>query len=284
MKYQIVNPQPGQKLNVAPLLKFPVDFHGSTQVDHLVKFGNSFVSLIGKSEAVLPKDGVMILEHHFDEAKKIMDQINDLAQAIISDASRYDDVGFCREYFELAQAGYRLLDKYEPKGGLPGACPVSLERAGLVTTRLALGLDQDTVIGNEVAVVTKRTHLKGEPETNLSVTVQWRDRDKLKAIDKAEILLSDFVNPASGASGLAFVVAAKELGIKPKQINHRSISLTRQGVIFVRKELEELGIKSTFYSVGECQELNEMYYLIGNRAVADAGHTLRHFLPKWYKA
>jgi len=114
------------------------------------------------------------------------------------------------------------------------------------------------------------------------VTVQWRDREKLKTIDGQEILLSDFVNPASGSSGLALVVAAKELGVKPIQINHRSISCTRQGVIFVRKALQEWGISSTFYSVGECDELNEMYYLTGGRAVADAGHVLRHFLPKWY--
>lgn len=278
MKYNIINSRPGQKLDAAPLLKFPADFHGSTQVDHLVKFGGSFTGLIGKSDAVLPKDGVVILEHHFDEAKKIMDQINDLAQAIIGDATKYDDVGFCREYFGLAQAGYRLLDKYKPVG-----IPVSLERAGLVTTRLALGLDQDALIDNEVAVVTKRTHLTQEPETNLSVTVQWRDLDKLKSINNQEILLSDFVNPASGASGLAFVAAAKELGIKPKQINHRSISCTRQGVIFVRGALQELGIESAFYSVGECRELDNHYYLTGNRAVADAGQVLRHFLPKWYR-
>jgi len=278
MKYTIVNPKPGQKLEVLPLLKFPEDFHGSTQVDHLVKFGDSFVSLIGKSEAELPQGGVVILEHHLEAAKKLMDKINNLAQQIIADAKKYDDLGFCREYFELAKVGYRLLDKYQPVG-----IPVSLERAGLVTTRLALNLDRDAKIDNEVAVVTKRTHLIGEPETNLSVTVKWRDREKLKTINNQEILLSDFVNPASGASGLALAIAVNELGIKPKQINHRSISCTRQGVIFVRETLRELGIESTFYSVGECQELNNMYYLTGNRAVADAGHVLRHFLPKWYK-
>lgn len=283
MKYQIVNPKPGQKLDVLPLLKFPEDFHGSTQVDHLVKFGDSFTSLIGKSEANLPKDGVLILEHHYDDAKKLMDKINELAQAVISDAAKYDDKGFCQEYFNLGQAGYRMLDKYEPKGGLPGIRPVSLERAGLVTTRLALGLGQDAAINNEVAVVTKRTHLIGEPETNLSVTVKWRDLDKLKSINNQEILLSDFVNPASGASGLAFILAAQAKGLRIAKVNHRSISLTRQGVVFVRQELEKLGIKSTFYSVGECNELNEMYYLTGKRAVADAGDLLRHFLPKWYK-
>lgn len=278
MKYSIVSAEPGKKLDVAPLIKFPADFHGSTQVDHLVKFGDSFVSLIGKSVAELPKDGVVILEHSVDEAKKIMDKINDLAQAIIADATKYDDLGFCKEYFELAKQGYLLLDKYQPAGA-----PVSLERAGLVTTRLALGTDVDAIIENEVSVVTKRTHLIGEPETNLSVTVQWRDRGKLKTIHNQEILLSDFVNPASGASGLAFVLAAQELGIAPKQINHRSISATVQGINFVRQALIEMGIASTFYSVGECNELNQMYYLIGNRAVADAGHALRHFLPNWYK-
>jgi len=278
MKYQIVNPKPEEKLDVLPLLKFPQDFHGSTQVDHLVKFGDSFISLIGKSEVPLPKEGVMILEHHYIEAKKLMDKINKLAQQVIADAKKYDDVGFCREYFELAKAGYEMLTKYDPVG-----IPTSLERAGLVTTRLALGLGPDAVIDNEVAVVTKRTHLIGEPETNLSVTVKWRDLDKLKSIDNQEILLSDFVNPASGASGLAFILAAQAKGLRVAKVNHRSINLTRQGVVFVRKELDKLGIGSTFYSVGECNQLNQMYYLSGKRAVADAGDLLRHFLPKWYK-
>ncbi|PJA21980.1 hypothetical protein COX59_03550, partial [Candidatus Beckwithbacteria bacterium CG_4_10_14_0_2_um_filter_47_25] len=91
-----------------------------------------------------------------------------------------------------------------------------------------------------------------------------------------------FVNPASGASGLAFVVAAQAKGLHVAKVNHRSISCTTQGIIYVRAALQELGIDSTFYSVGVCDELNESYYLIGNRAVADAGDVLRHFLPKWY--
>lgn len=277
MNYKIVSAKPGERLDVSPLLKFPQDFHGDMNVDHLVKFGPAFAGLTGRHDEALPKTGVMILEQHDGGAKKLMDQINALAQKIISDARFYDDPGIASEYFNMAKEGYRMLDKYEPKG-----IPVSLERAGLVTTRLALNLSQDAEIGNEVAVVTKRMHLKDEPAENLSVTVQWRDREKLKSIDGGELLLSDFVNPASGASGLAFVVAAKEMGYVPAQINHRSISCTSQGVNFVRQELDKLGIKSTFYSVGVCHEMNEMYYLIGDRAVADAGQVLRHFLPKWY--
>lgn len=278
MNYKIISAKPGRKLDVKELIKFPEDFHGSTQVDHLVKFGSTFVGLIGPTSVELPKDGVMVLEHHFNEAKKLMDKINVLAQQVIVNNKKYDDLGFCREYFQLAEAGYRMMDRFETAG-----VPVSLERAGLVTTRLALGLDADAVMENEVSVVTKRTHLQGEPETNLSVTVKWRDFNKLKSIHNREILLSDFVNPASGASGLAFILAAKKSGVKPKKVSHRSISLTRQGVVFVRQGLKEMGIASTFYSVGECQELNKMYYLTGKRAVADAGHLLRHFLPRWYQ-
>ena len=267
-----------ENLNVLSLLRNPEEFYGDPNVNYLVKFKDFIVSLIGKSEEKLPEDGVVILEHSFIEAKKLMDKINDLAQQVIADAKKYDDKEFCQEYFELAKEGYRMLDKYEPKG-----VPVSLERAGLVTTRLALGLDKDVVIENEQRVVTKRTHLKSEPEKYLSVTVKWRDQAKLKEINSREVLLSDFVNPASGASGLAFILAAKKLGIKPTQVNHRSISCTRQGIILVKKVLEEMGIKASFYSLGEARQLNEMYYLTGKRAVADAGHMLRHFLPLWYK-
>jgi hypothetical protein len=51
----------------------------------------------------------------------------------------------------------------------------------------------------------------------------------------------------------------------------------------MKKAFEELGIKTYFYSVGVADELNSSYYLIGNRAVGDAGHVLRHFLPKGYR-
>lgn len=282
---EVDSAQTGQTINVLPMLRHPEEFYGDSRVDQVVKFGGVFEPLIGKSDQRLATEGIVVLEHHYDEAKKLMDQVNQLAQQVIKDAKLYDDLSFCSEYFNLAKAGYEMLNKRKQEFKLENKnlIPVSLERAGLVTTRLTLELGKDEKIDNEVRVVTKRTHLKAEPETYLTVTIKWREREKLKTINNQEVLLSDFVNPASGASGLAFILAAKELGIKPKKINHRSISLTRQGVGFVRRELEALGIASSFYSVGECNELNNMYYLIGPRAVGDAGHLLRHFLPKWYK-
>ena len=161
--------------------------------------------------------------------------------------------------------------------------PVSLERAGLVATRLALGLDRDAKVHNEIKVVTKRTHLKGEPENFLTATVKWRDQAALKKINHQPILMADFVNPASGASTAAFILAAKKIGIVPSAIYNRSVLATKQGIIFMKKAFEELGIKTYFYSVGVADELNSSYYLIGNRAVGDAGHVLRHFLPKGYR-
>ena len=89
MNYNIISAKPGEKLDVLALLKYPEDFHGSTKVDHLVKFGSTFVGLIGPTNVGLPKEGVVVLEHYYDQAKKLMDKINTLAQQVISDAKKW---------------------------------------------------------------------------------------------------------------------------------------------------------------------------------------------------
>ena len=277
----------GSKINVTPLLLDPNSFFGDHQVDHLVKFRDTFKSIIGKYNGPwniknLEKNKIFILENYYDSAKYLMDKINEIAQKIVYNASFYHDESVAKEYYLLAKEGYKLLRKHEKQfkiedKKLPA---ISLERAGLVTTRLALGKSKNALLKNEIRVVTKRTHLKGEPTTNLSVTVLWRNKNQLKQINNQPILISDFVNPASGASSAAFVLAAEKLGIKPAKIYHRSISLTQAGVLLMKKALIEMGIESVFYSVGVASELGLSYYLIGNRAVGDAGHILRHFLPK----
>lgn len=211
-----------------------------------------------------------------------MDKINEIAQKIVYNTSFYHDESVAKEYYLLAKEGYELLRKHEKQfkiedKNLPA---ISLERAGLVTTRLALGKSKNAILKNEIRVVTKRTHLKRESTTNLSVTVLWRNKNQLKQINNQPILISDFVNPASGASSAAFILAAQKEGIKPSKIFHRSVSLTQAGVLLMKKALTEMRIESVFYSVGVASELSPNYYLIGNRAVGDAGHILRHFLPK----
>lgn len=280
----------GKKINVTPLLLDPDNFFGDHQVDHIVKFKDLFEKIIGKYHGQfglwnlksLEKNKIFILENYYQEAKYLMDKINEVAQKIVHNPDLYHDTGIAEEYFQLAKEGYEMLHKHEKQfkiedQKLPA---ISLERAGLVTTRLALGKSKNASLKNEIRVVTKRTHLKGEPTTNLSVTVLWRNKNQLKQINNQPILISDFVNPASGASSTAFILAAEKLGIKPNKIFHRSISLTQAGVLLMKKALTEMAIESVFYSVGVASELNLNYYLIGNRAVADAGHILRHFLPK----
>jgi hypothetical protein len=287
----------GKKLNVRPLLLDPDNFFGDHQVDHLVKFKDLFKNIIGKYHGQLgewnlkslEKNQIYILENYYDNAKYLMNKINEIAQKIVFNSNLYHDTAIAKEYFLFAKEGYKLLQKHEkqfkiedlPAGRQGQNLPaISLERAGLVTTRLALGKSQNTLLKNEIRVVTKRTHLKGEPTTNLSVTVLWRDKNQLKLINNRPILISDFVNPASGASSSAFILAAEKLNIKPSKIFHRSISLTQAGVLLMKKALTEMEIESVFYSVGVASELSPNYYLIGDRAVADAGHILRHFLPK----
>ena len=289
-KVEIISAKGGQKLDVAPLLLDPDSFFGERQVDFLVKFKDIYTKIIGKYHGQfgpwnlksLEKNQIFILENYYDEAKYLMDKINVIAQKIVFNSVFYHDTGVAQEYFNLAKEGYNLLTKYEKRFKIndQNLSAISLERAGLVTTRLALGKSQNAKVKQEIRVVTKRTHLIGEPTTNLSVTVLWRNKEQLKQINNKEILISDFVNPASGASSMAFILAAGKLGIKPSKIFHRSVSLTQAGVLLMKKALTDMGIESVFYSVGVASELSPNYYLIGNRAVADAGHILRHFLPK----
>lgn len=280
----------GNKIDVTPFLLDPDNFFGDHHVDHLVKFKDTYTKIIGKYHGQfgpwnlksLEKNQIYVLENYYDNAKYLMDKINIIAQKIVFNSVFYHDTGVAKEYYHLAKEGYELLTKHEKQfkiedKQLPA---ISLERAGLITTRLALGKSQNAKLKNEIRVVTKRTHLIGEPTTNLSVTVLWRDKEQLKKINDQSILISDFVNPASGASAAAFILAAKKLGIKPSKIYHRSVSLTQAGVLLMKKALTEMGIGSVFYSVGVASELSPNYYLVGDRAVADAGHILRHFLPK----
>lgn len=289
-KVVIQSTKDGHKIDVTPFLLDPDNFFGDHEVDHLVKFKDTYTKIIGKYHGQfgkwnlkdLEKNQIYVLENYYDNAKYLMDKINEIAQKIVFNSVFYHDTGIANEYFLLAKEGYELLRKHESQfkiedQKLPA---ISLERAGLVTTRLALGKSRNAKLKNEIRIVTKRTHLIGEPTTNLSVTVLWRDKEKLKQINGQSILISDFVNPASGASAAAFILAAEKLGIKPSKIFHRSVSLTQAGVLLMKKALTEMGIKSVFYSVGVASELSPNYYLVGNRAVADAGHILRHFLPK----
>lgn len=280
----------GKKINVSTYLLDPNGFFGDPQVDHIIKFKDLYKKIIGKYHGQfgawnlrsLEKNQIFILENYYDNAKHLMNKINGIAQKIVYNSNLYHDTGIAKEYYLLAREGYGLLSKHEKQFRIEDQklLAISLERAGLVTTRLALGKSKNALLKNEIRVVTKRTHLMGEPTTNLSVTVLWRDKNQLKQINNKPILISDFVNPASGASSTAFILAAEKLGIKPAKIFNRSISLTQAGVLLMKKALTEMGIESVFYSVGVASELSPNYYLIGNRAVADAGHILRHFLPK----
>lgn len=281
----------GSFINVENEIVDRADFHGSPLVDHAIRFGTTFTGLIGTHTGPwnideLPSHGIVVLEHHFADARMLMGAVNSLAQRIIANPSLYDDKGVAAEYYELAKAGYDLLLRHQGEFGFHnGGVPVSLERAGLVSTRLAKGLSKDVEVPGEQRVVTKRTQLRGDKQTDLSVTVKWRDRAGIpNQIGGRVVELADFVNPASGASGAAFVIAAHVEGAPVSTVNHRSISLTRQGVRFARLALGQMGVETTFYSVGECNMLNNHYYLASpDRAVGDAGHILRHFLPSDYQ-
>ena len=167
----------GEKINVSPMLLDPENFFGDHQVDHLVKFKDLYKNIIGKYHGQfgkwnlkdLEKNRIIILENYYDNARYLMERINEIAQKIVSNSNLYHDTGIAGEYFLLAKEGYEMLRKHQEQFKindlkLPA---ISLERAGLVTTRLALGKTKNAEVKDEIRVVTKRTHLIGEPTTNL---------------------------------------------------------------------------------------------------------------------
>jgi hypothetical protein len=280
-----------ETFDITPLLKYPNDFHGPTDVHDLIDFGDLFTPTIGAFEDTdsiytdidaLPEKGIVILTYYHANIKRVVDEINRLALRVIADPTLYDDLPFCTEYYELSKEGYRLLNKHATAYGIDEKDNdyISLERAGLVTTRLAQEKEKDAELDNEIRVVTKRTHLVDHPEQDLAVSVLWRDRNDIARIAGKDVTVADFVNPASGSSTIGFVLSIKGRNeALPSSILHKSIMGTRQGINFTRKIYQELGIKPMYYSLGASDHLNEKYYL-ENPAVADAGHILRHFLPK----
>ena len=281
----------GFQIEAKDKIKNLEDFHGTTEVDHVINFGPSLSSLIGTYD---DKDGyfsenrdeLTILTSQDDdlggEANTVVEEVNKLAIELIKNSELYGDEGFCRQYYDLAVKGYALLlrtdniDSYHEQ-----KIPVSLIRAGLVTTRLAFGLGMNAFVKNEVQVETKRSHpIDGNPE-DIMVTVRWTNSEDPQKLNGQDLEIADFVNPASWASTAALLLALKHgHNVIPKSIEHRSFMGTMQGVMLAISECKSMGIKPTFKLVGITDTMNENYYLAGKISVGDAGDALKHFRPK----
>jgi hypothetical protein len=281
------------RINIAGVLKDPAGFHGAKEVHDVVRFGDVFKGLIGVYDSPgkfadrdkLPDHGIFILADHDPVARGLVDDIDDLARRVIANQELLKDDAFCGAYFDVAQAGFNMVRKYAEDRGEVSGIPISLERAGLVTTRLVGGHDKNAVIPEEVRVVTKRAHHKDEAATDLMVTVEWRDMADIARINDQVVEITDFVNPASGASALAMLVAARQRGGTPNTVIHRSFMATEQGIALARTVLRSRsmgGIHPLFYALGTSRELTPQYYLT-NPAVADAGDVLCRYLPDWYQ-
>jgi len=283
----------GTKMDISDILLDRASFHGSPEVDDLVQFGPALESLRGTFDSSvgvfadrnrLPDNGIHVLSDHDYQALWLVGEIDTLAQRVIADSKLYDDAAFCRDYFGLAKEGFGLVRKFAKSIGeqTDDFTPLTLERAGFVTTRLAAGVELDADVPNEIRVVTKRAHhIKGNKE-DLMVSVRWRNLNNILAIDSATLGIADFVNPASGASTLAVLLVARQCDVTPEKVVHESFMASEQGIAFSHRILQTMGIVPVFYTLGTTKHLTDQYYL-RDPAVADAGDVLCKFLPEWYK-
>lgn len=285
----------GFQIEAKDKIKELTHFHGTTKVDHVINFGPSLSSLIGTYDDAdgyfsEVHDDLTILTDQDnelgEEARTVVEEVNDLALQLINDEELYNNERFCRKYYDLALKGYSLLSRADNIDNHHiDRIPVSLIRAGLVTTRLAHGLGMNALVKNEVQVETKRAHpIDGNPE-DIMVTVRWQSPNDMQMLRDMlhgkDIEISDFVNPASWASTAALLLALKYgHGIVPKSVEHRSFMATKQGVMMANKECRELGITPSFRLLGVTDTMDLAYYLAGKISVGDAGNALKHFRPK----
>ncbi len=267
-------------------------FPGNPLVHGVVRFGGAMVNLIGKAKKTngwnpdqLPKHNIWILEYYFNDTKKLADKLESHALKVVENSKFYQDKQWYSYYKVLVDEGYRLIRQKAGKDGmnyrLEADYYISLLRAGAVTTRSYLGKKEQEKIKTEIPIETKRCHLKGEKSTYLTTTIRWQNRlkDPATLTNSEYVIVSDLVNPASGASTDAVALATYAITKKPiRKLGLRSINMTKQGVVHMKSLLESIGTKVDFASIGIGEELNQNYYLT-QRVVGDAGDALCHFLP-----
>ena len=101
----------GKRIDISDSLRDPSDFHGPTDVDHVINFGPAMKDLI--CTYAYPSDflgdDISVLATNNSQAKSIVAKVNEIACQLITDDQLYNDPVFCRQYFDLAAKGYKLL-------------------------------------------------------------------------------------------------------------------------------------------------------------------------------
>ena len=275
---EILSAPTGKRLDVSTFVRNPSDFHGPTDVDHVVLFGQALRHLVGTfpiPEGINKLEDIQVLALRDERAAAISASLKQLALEVVHDDRLYDNIDFCRQYYDLARKGYALFEPPREE-----QIPVSLIRAGLVTTRLAYGLGIHDHVPREVRVETKRSHPKHGAADDMMVTVRWDGKTDPQSLHDKDLLIADFVNPASWASTAALLEVLKHrYDVVPKTVELRSFMGTIQGVNLARSVCKQLGITPRFTFVDIAGQMDAHYYLTGDKVVADAGHVLRHFQP-----
>ncbi len=294
-RIEVITAPVGTTMDVSHLIKHPEEYHGDpTQVHHLINFGQLFTRLIGRHRyepGSLAGRRIIVAEDVSPERKDIAEvgtAVTTIAAALMQNPNLYDNKDYGEAYYQLVKRGYALLKELEEEFSVGGqnGLPISLLRGGAVATRAARGVHKEAVIWKEVGIISKRTHLIDKPDTDLAVTITWKDRNQAAEMSDKSLDIADIVNPASGASIIAAVLAAKEHGFTPKQVNLRAIMIAYEGAVFTQNVLRVLGVDTTIYALAGSDELNSQYYLVGNnydgkpRYVGDAGNATRFALPK----
>lgn len=289
-----VESNPVLGIDVSERLEDPDHFVGPKNYPHIVNFGQTFVDRKMRGQHVDPKDqwsadnpppeGISVLEFHNTEVRKWIKSISEIAETDF-----YEDEQKCGEYYDLTAQVFAEISKEAMARGLltSGDKPafLGLVRAGAVAGEI-LGFKIGDGINNElsdqVLIQTKRLHVKGQKEGDISIGIDYLNPGKLADLKNKPWIIADPAG-ATYASVVANIAVLKSRGIVPSKVLIFNVVGSQRGAEFALEAIRSMGIEVNIIVGGSSPGMNESYYLeTADRkpCVKDAGEALNGSLPE----
>lgn len=274
----------GKEIPIRDRLEDPDHYKGPDSFRTVVDFGSLAKGWRMRAQHVdgqaqwsavnLPPKGITILEFRDPKVKTAIREISSIAETDF-----YGDPNLCKRYFELNQEVFLAISGFNERrgGGLSAVQFLGLVRAGVVAGKM-LGFEPE----KQILVQTKRLPLKGKREGDIAVGISYFDKDSLRELDRAYVLIADPAG-ATYSSVVANLICLTEMGVRPGRVDIWNTVASHQGALFALDAMKDLNIEGEIVAGGYSPGMNSNYYLETRDhkpSVGDAGDGLNQFLPQ----
>ncbi len=274
----------GFGISILDRLEKPEDFVGPSNYDTVVNFGSMCVEegmrdyVVSESERWSaenpPPGGITILGFNDPAVQSWVDEIAEIAK-----------VDFCGDesarerYYELNKNIFLAIAESSGMSSeeLQDAAFLGLVRAGAVAGEM-LGIS----VADQLLIQTKRLHIKGESEGDISIGISQQNPEQLASIDSRVWLIADPAG-ATLSSIEAVLINLLEQGVRPSKVVIWNTVISHKGAEFALNAIRSLGVEVEIVAGGYSSAMNKNYYLEtpdGTPSVRDAGDALNYALPE----